>query len=381
MKTKKYIWRTIKLLSIILALAVCVGLLQEYVLIHADHNRERVKGFYLEDKDSLDVVIIGSSEVYSGYSAGYVYQQHGITSYPYAIQSNSIKNLKSQIQEVIENQHPQLLVVELNGATYPDDEQIDKDANFRNYVDNMPFNQNKIDLVSREATSDQIEYYLPIVKYHSVWNDFPKGFGWAFTNIQDQLRGYNLLKGMKNKTAIYVPNEKVYNDELSTITERNKISEKAESYLREALEYCKSENIDNVVFTRFPHVVVKKWLKRYYRNNTVSDIVAEYGYDYLNFERDFTETGLDVNTDFYNTDHLNVYGQKKFTDYFINILIDKYGVTASELTEAQTAEWEEAAKYYDAYYKLNDEYIQNNHFTDLNEFFSNINEMQKYITD
>ena len=62
---KGYLLRAVKLLCFILAVGICTGVLQEYVLCHADHNRERVKGFYCEDVDSLDVVYLGASEVYS----------------------------------------------------------------------------------------------------------------------------------------------------------------------------------------------------------------------------------------------------------------------------------------------------------------------------
>lgn len=69
MKFKKYILRTVKILSLLLALVLCIGFLQQYVLCHSDHNRERIFGFYLEPKNSLDVVLIGASEVYADYAA------------------------------------------------------------------------------------------------------------------------------------------------------------------------------------------------------------------------------------------------------------------------------------------------------------------------
>ncbi len=379
MKKKKYALRIVKLLSLFLVLAVCVCFLQEYVLCHADANRERIKGFYLEDKDSLDVVVIGASEVYAGYSAGYAYQKYGITSYPLATQSNTIKSLKTQIKETIATQHPKLIVVELNCATYPDDEQTDKDANFRNYVDNIPLNGNKAELINNVATSDQLEYYVPIVKYHSMWKDFPDGMGWAYTIIQDRLRGYTLLKGAKGRTEVYKANEKIYNDELSKIDKRQKISSSVETYLRDVLEYCQKENIDNIVFSRFPHVVTKKMLNRYYRGNTVGDIINEYGFDFINFERNVNQTNLDVNTDFYNIDHLNIDGQRKFTEYFFETLIEKYGLEPSDLTDSQKKEWEEASKYYDAYYEYAESIEGKGLNRNINEFFRNIDEIEKFL--
>ena len=84
---KPYLLRAIKIFCFVLLVAVCVGFLQEYVLCHADHNRERLKGFYQEDKDSLDVVYMGASDVYSDVAPGYAYRRDGITSYIFATPS------------------------------------------------------------------------------------------------------------------------------------------------------------------------------------------------------------------------------------------------------------------------------------------------------
>lgn len=380
MKKKKYIMRTVKILSLLLAIVLLTAFLQEFILCHSDHNRERIKGFYLEDKDSLDVVFIGASEVYAGFSSAYAYKRFGFTSYPFATQSNIISSYKSQIKTIIERQHPKLLVIEINGALYGDNKQLENEANFRNYVDNIPLDSNKVQIVKDYAPENELEYYLPIVKYHSVWNDWPSGLHWSLSTMQDALRGHNLLKGSKNKTEIYKPEEKVYNIELKNNNKKKDLTEKSESYLRDMLEYCKSENITNIVFTRFPHVVSKKHLGRFERGNAAGEIIAEYGYDFLNFEKDFVDTGLDTSHDFYNVDHLNVYGQQKFTEYLGNILCERYGVTKSELTDSQKAQWDETARYYDAYYKFGDAVIkEGKRKKDIGENFFDMQELKNYL--
>ena len=50
---KRHLFRIIKLLCLILAIGLTVGVLQEYVFCHADHNRQRIKGFFEEERDSL----------------------------------------------------------------------------------------------------------------------------------------------------------------------------------------------------------------------------------------------------------------------------------------------------------------------------------------
>lgn len=379
MKRKNHILRAIKIMSLLLVFIMCVGVLQEFILCHADHNRERIKGFYLEDRDSVDVVFIGASEVYSDFSSCYAYEKFGFTSYPIATQANVVQSLKTQIKTAIKEQNPKLIVVELNGALYGDDEPLEKEANFRNYVDNIPLDADKAELISECVTENQLEYYLPIIKYHSVWNGFPKRLKWSLSIMQDYVRGYNYLKGVKNKTEIYTEKQKVYNDSLKNDDTKKALTEKSEMYLRDCLEYCKSENIENIVFVRFPHIVVGKMLERFYRSNTVGDIIAEYGYDYLNFEKNFDDTGLDVNTDFYNIDHLNIYGQIKFTEYLGEYIQNKYGISESTLSPSQKEEWDTCAKYYDAYKEYNIALIEDHESKEIGENFISMTEIKKYL--
>lgn len=379
MKRKDHILRAVKITSLLLALIMCAGVLQAFILCHADHNRERIKGFYLEDKNSVDVVFIGASEVYAGFSSCYAYEKFGFTSYPVATQSNVVQSFKTQIKTAIKEQNPKLIVVELNGALYGNDDPLEKEANLRNYIDNIPFNIDKAEFISEYVTENQLEYYLPIIKYHSVWNGFPKGLKWNLSILQDYLRGYNYLKGAKNKTEIYTEKQRVYNDSLKNNDTRIDLTEKSELYLRECLEYCKSENIENIVFVRFPHIVVDKTLERFYRSNTVGDIIAEYGYDYLNFERNFEDTGLDVNTDFYNMDHLNIYGQLRFTEYLGGYIQERYGIEKSDLSESQKEEWDTCVKYYEAYKEYNIALIEDHESQEIGENYLSMKEVKKFL--
>lgn len=366
-------------MSLLLAIVLCVGVLQEYVLCHADHNRERIKGFYLEDKDSVDVVLIGASEIYAGFSSCYAYEKFGFTSYPISTQSGIVQNFKTQIKTAIKEQHPKLIVVEVNGALYIKDEDLEKEANLRNYVDHIPLNSDKVELISENVTDNQLEYYLPIIKYHSTWTDLRKEFKWNLSIMQSTVRGYNYLKGAKCTAAVYKEKQKVYNSSLKDNDKRNDLNEKAEQYLRECLEYCKSENIDNIVFVRFPHIVNQKTLTRFYRGNRIGDIIAEYGYDYINFERNFDDTGLDVNTDFYNFDHLNIYGQRKFTEYFGGYIQEKYGISESTLSPSQKEEWDTCVKYYEAFSKYNFSLIENKKTKEVREDYKCMKEIEKYL--
>ena len=275
---KKYVFRTIKILCLLVAVVLTAGILQENILCHADHNRQRIKGFYDEQDESLDVVYLGASEVYSDIAPGYAYDHSGVTSYLFATQSNSILNYKSQLKNILAKQKPKLIVIELNGAVYGDEKEDTKEANLRNYSDNVPLDAIKLEWMAENVKENQPEYLFPIMKYHGLWSDFPANMKYQKTVFQDKLRGYSYLKGILNETTIFKSTQRSMNPYLQKSADSKKpLTELEEKGLRDLLSYCKEQKLDNVIFARFPHIVVMRTFERFERSNTVGDIVAEYG--------------------------------------------------------------------------------------------------------
>lgn len=377
---KRNLLRTVKVLCLLLALALTFLALQEFVLCRADHNRQRLKGFYLEDGQSLDVVVLGASEAYSDFAPGHAYNKCGVTGYVFATASNSILNYKSQLKNILSRQNPDVIVIELNGAVYGDEEEDYKEANLRNYSDNVPLDGVKLEWMQQNVKENHAEFLFPMLKYHGVWTDFPDNMLYQKTIWQDKARGYNYLKGILNETTIFKSTQRSMNRILSRSGKSKKpLTATEEQGLRDLLQYCKDQKLSNVVFARFPHIVVRRTFERFERGNTVGDIVAEYGFDYLNFERDYDQTGLSEQTDFYNLDHLNVYGQKKFTEYLTNILKERYSLSARKLTEAQQQEWRTCGKYYDAYFRYSDGQIKSNNRQELSEDSELIEKLRELI--
>lgn len=386
MKKKLYITRGIKIVCLLLLVAISATILQRYILCHYDGNRMRLDGYYLEDKDSLDVVFIGASDCYASFAPGLAYEKYGFTSYAYATASNTAGATKTMIKEVMRTQSPKVLLIEVNAFLYGFDNET-KTSSVRNYIDNVPYNSNKIEYLSGgniPATEDEIEYYVPLIKYHGTWNDYPEPSGKYVTQMFKQhMNGSTKLKGYRTRTAIYNPLTD-YSPINYTLENNNKtldLMPQYEAKLREVLEFCQEEHYDNVVFLRMPHIVDKSTYNRFKRGNRAGEIISEYGFDYINFERDPVTLAYSVK-DYYNIDHLNIYGATKFTEYFGKILTEEYGVTASDLTESQKADWEEAVKYYHRLYDYCDNFI--NTETKVNGVEQTLEEnlnVMKYIDD
>ena len=360
MKAKLYVTRTIKIIAFLVLSAVTIGFLQEYILCHYDANRLRMDGFYIEDADTIDVALIGSSEMYSGVIPPRVYEKYGFTCYPYATASSTASAMVTQIEEIERTQHPQLIVIEINAFLYATDNE-EKESSIRNYIDNVPMNWNKLEYIQNTPAVRNLgrrEFIFPILKYHGVWNDYPEPLEKLKTRLTQDSRGYTLLRGFKTTAAHLKVKEKVFNDTAPTDDTKNDLEPRYEAALRNFLQHCKDVGADNLLFIRAPHVIKKETYKRFTRGNKVKDIIDEYGYTYINYERDFNMMALDPETYYYNYDHFNIYGAEKFTDYISEMLVNKFGVTPAELSDTQKAQWDESVEFYHKYYDYVDDYMK-----------------------
>ena len=70
----------------------------------------------------------------------------------------------------------------------------------------------------------------------------------------------------------------------------------------------------------------------------IKKLIESYGYSFVNFENAYDAIGLDTQKDFYNPDHLNIYGMEKFTAFFGKFICDNYDVKTAHTAET-VEEW------------------------------------------
>lgn len=329
----------IKVLSFIIPLILVVVICQNVVFAQNDSNTWRIKCFYMEEKNSLDVVLIGASDVFTGYSAGLAYNEFGYTSYPYASDSASIMLWKYQVEEIMRHQTPKVIMIEVNGALQGEEELVYNDARYRQYMDNIPFSVHKANsILNTDLDDDKMSYILPFVKYHSNLSDVPNVLR---NNIYFMQQGYSRLKGFTTITDIEKPGRIMPLDKLTCYP----LNKDVEKYLLDFIDYCHDKKLDNIVFTRFPHrITTEANMKRVYRCNQFRRIVTENGFDFIDFEEKIEDIGIKADSDYYNDDHLNCFGSRKLTHFIGDMLANTYSVQNTSLTRKDKDNWEASAK-------------------------------------
>lgn len=325
---KKRIIKIVAFAAIFLILFTAVS---EGMVVSDIKSLTNIKGFYKEPKDTLAVCLIGASETYTGYSAPLAWEEHGYTSYALSVAGVPGNLYKSIMKEAVRTQHPKLVVFEINGFLQ-EDSYFDRVGKMHTWLDNIPWSKNKMETIEELIPEEeQYSYYFKIATHHDNWKDPKSVVKNAMTKLAIYHNGPTIAKGFGTVTGkMNKPNSGK-----QTIH----FTEKSKGYLDDLLQACKEEGVEQVLFVRFPH-------ERRLQNPEVLDEVASYieanGYPFLNLNNSFDELGIDELHDFYNAEHLNVYGMEKLTTYLGNYITEHYDVTSSHSDEV-CRQWADSA--------------------------------------
>ena len=297
-----------------------------------DFNRDTLPGFYAEEKNSLDVVTIGSSAIYRFWNLPYAWEEYGITSYNLATNQQQSEHTLPLMKEALKTQNPDLFLVEMRAyCKYSDDEDKLRTA-FRRVSDNMSYSWDRIRMINEHTVNwkDRFELYFDIIFYHSQW----EGLDIERLDYVDNEKKLK-RKGWENIYKVRPLNAPL--DYTGLVPKA--IDEKQETDLRKLLSYCKENEIE-VLFVLNSMEMTKT---RAQRSLYVESIVEEYGYDYLDCNLMAEKIGLDYSKDFYDRMHVNVGGSQKVTKFLADYMLEHYDMELSH-SKAIRKEWDTVAK-------------------------------------
>lgn len=287
-----------------------------------------VKGFYQEKRNSLDVVMAGPSELYADYSPTLAWSEYGYTSYNLAISGVPGSLYRSMLTEILKRQKPKLVVFNISGFYWGEDSFSDW-GSMHKWFDYTPFSLEKIrEIGSVVPEEKRAEYLFPMIKYHGNWKKpltlaKKAGIG-TFMNWT----GYSCTKGLRTYSTCN-------NGAGMGQVMQTSFGDTARKELVELLDFCKEKGLKNVLFVCFPHQAVQSDSSAL---SEIGDLITEQGYDYLNLDKAFEETGINVSQDFIDAEHLNVRGLRKLTSYLGGYMTEHYALSA-EHGKKETARW------------------------------------------
>ena len=174
-----------------------------YNNMHGGATR-RVKGIYTEPKDTIDIVGIGSSDLYaSGVSTMKLWNDMGTTTYHIGISKQTTWTAYYMLKDFYKRQCPKLAIINMDFCFETGD-------GYKQYIregmDNMPMSINKLEMINdpvfKNSLKAKISFVFPVIRFHSRWSELTKEeLKQAYTNDNVPFKGYELNKKIDETKA------------------------------------------------------------------------------------------------------------------------------------------------------------------------------------
>ncbi len=139
-----------------------------------------VEGFYKIKRNTVDLLILGTSHCINGVIPQEIYNETGIRTYNLASEQQSLFLSYYLLREALKYQNPQAVVLDTQFVqSFHDEYPINMgDELFRKVSDRMRFSPLKVEMIQdycRLNNSDEkISYLIPVVRYHSRWSSMTR---------------------------------------------------------------------------------------------------------------------------------------------------------------------------------------------------------------
>lgn len=327
------------IIFIILYINITSLLKDKRVYLPYDVTR-KVEGFYNEDRNSLDVVFIGSSHAYYGLNPAIFWDEFGIPSYMFGANEQPLWISYHYIKEVLKYQKPKAIILDVlyttrdvnikNNEKGKESERYQREGVNRYNLDSLKFSKNKIEAIRASTPKkERTSYIIELMKYNKKWKSINKD---SFKYLS--YRGKNPYKG-------YTPSfTKVYG--LKTISEPLNFSDKSLEYFYKIIELSKQENF-NLVLIKTPYNLSETSKRTY---DKVSDIAKENNISFINYNNLHNEIDFKPEMDLLpDCSHLNSFGAEKVSRHLAKYLVENYNLE-DKRNNPGYSDWNECTQYY-----------------------------------
>ena len=294
-------------LSLLFVVAMALSLWRiSYVLREKEYTNIQDNFMQLE-RDSMDMIFIGSSHQFCTISPDLLYEEYGIESFMLATSAQTIPMSYYAAMEAIEYQHPKAIVLEVLYCT--NDFRTVTPEMSHTFFDGMPLSKIKRmaveDLIAEE---EQIYYHLNLGRYHTRWKD---------------LTAEDFMSNLTAPRGGFYSEDTTYNWNIPVISAEDKepMPEEMERYMDMLVELCEEQQVELILYAApfnslYDEETTREDLFRRQRIfNYISDYAAENNLRYYNLFYEMDAMGLDGTTDYKDSQHFNCKGQEKVTRY------------------------------------------------------------------
>ncbi|MDR3244212.1 MAG: hypothetical protein LBT79_05630 [Elusimicrobiota bacterium] len=302
MKCKNIIRISIFVLIFTLLYSVAVSVLE----LKDDMHYTQWFDFYRLKKNSIDVLFVGDSHVYTAIVPPILWNDYGIRAYDLAGGGLRIWLAYFHIIEALKYQSPKLIAIEAYGVNY---QYQYSDRDIQNSW-KMKFSMNKIQTIIAAFRKDiRLPIILKLPIYHKRHYQLKKeDFKPLFTLFKNNKKNI-VTNGYFKDSRIYVRNKRKKAGIKNEIYYEN-IPKESLFYYMKIIVLAKKHNIELLFFiTPYSNITDKQ--QGIY--NSIEKIAKDNNIKFINYNLLYDEINLDFEEDFFDASHLNIYGASKVT--------------------------------------------------------------------
>ncbi len=313
-------------------------------------------GLYDLEKNTADVLFLGSSHTYASFCPQVLYDEHGITSYNLGMGNQNLVLNYYWLKEALRTQSPSVVVLEcifaferFHNASNTSESACQKSLNY------MHWTRNRIDAIRAlceiEPESYEWESFIPNIRYHDRWKELhEEDFTAGEIAKRSGLMGYTAAFRYYCNIEDYKP----YDPDREE-TEAAQMVPAMRDYMERIADLCREKKI-RLILTLTPstdatlskHLAIQAFAKEqgveFFDFNT-TDVIEEMQYD---FKKDNADE-----------EHPSVWGAQKVTHRFGLYLTDPAGREGAAgsadpekgdfavLQAHEDPQWENARKVYE----------------------------------
>lgn len=264
---------------------------------------QRAFSILAEPKDTIDVIAVGNSDLYSGVLPMDIYEKYGTTMYVCGQSKQKIPECYDMLKKALSNQSPKLVIIETDTLFY-----------------------GKNDL--HQVIESEIDIKIPAIKYHDRWKKLELKDFYSTVKYDEinSAKGYAYLKC--TDVVPYVDTEYMHKTE-----ERAEMQPLVRYYLDKMVKLCESREIP-ILFLELPSAT--SWTMQ--KHNTMSDYAKESGYPFV--DMNLMDIGIDWTMDTRDKgNHLNYNGAQKTTAVLGEYLFENYDLPDRRNDEVISKLW------------------------------------------
>ena len=315
---KQFAGRTLKIIAFVLLAVLLLEGMSKALMPRSNsgsggmHNY-RARGFYGEEKNSLDVAAIGNSDLASGFSPMELWKSHGISGFASGEPNQTIDQSVRLLQEVLTCQKPKVVILET-------------DVLFQENMDGH--------LASLVKTA--VNYLFPVVEYHDRWKSVTLGELMG----KQQKPWHDVSKGYRYSDDRVPCKDTNY---MEATGDREEIDAIAMQSLNQFVDIFQKEGIQ-VMLMEVPSA--NSWNMA--RHQAVADYAASKNIPFVDFnlQENMKATGFDWRTDSRDGgNHLNYSGAKKVSTWLGDYLEAQYQLT-DHRKDSRYQQWQQDVTAY-----------------------------------